>query len=177
MIAKTNTKTPVTVPPKLKKFIDVALKEVGTVEGPRDNETKYGKFTGMNFQPWCGSFVMWVAKQAGVKLPGSMVYTPAGAESFKKVGRWFDARKADPEPGDVVFFDFPDDGVNRISHVGICIKNNGDGTIQTVEGNTSGPKGDQRNGGMVLQKRRAYERNKKHSLSVDIVGWGKPIFK
>ncbi len=58
-------------------LIEVAKKEVGTIEGPKDNETKYGKFTKANFQPWCGSFVMWCANQAGVKVPNT-VYTPAG---------------------------------------------------------------------------------------------------
>lgn len=162
---------------KIAKFIEIAKAEIGTVEGPKDNETKYGKFTKANFQPWCGSFVMWCANQAGVKLPGSTVYTPAGADAFKKFNRWFDARKDDPQPGDIIYFDFPDDGVDRISHVGICIKNNGDGTIETVEGNTSGPKGDQRNGGMVLQKTRAYEKNNKKKLEVAIVGWGRPNFE
>jgi hypothetical protein len=60
---------------KIAKFIEIAKAEIGTVEGPKDNETKYGKFTKANFQPWCGSFVMWCANQAGVKLPGSTVYT------------------------------------------------------------------------------------------------------
>lgn len=159
---------------KIAKFIEVAKAEIGTIEGPKDNETKYGKFTKKNFQPWCGSFVMWCANQAGVKIP-DVTYTPAGAESFRKLGTLFDNRKDDPKPGDVVFFDFPDDGVDRISHVGICIKNNGNGTIETIEGNTSGPKGDQRNGGMVLQKTRGYEKGK-HKYSIDIVCWGRPDF-
>ena len=34
-------------------FIDVAKSQLGVVEGPNDNETKYGAFTNMNFQPWC----------------------------------------------------------------------------------------------------------------------------
>lgn len=156
-------------------LIEIAKKEIGTVEGPRDNETKYGKFTGVNFQPWCGSFVMWCANQAGIKIPNT-VSTVAGADAFKKMGRWFDARNDDPVPGDIVYFDFPEDGVNRISHVGICIKNNGDGTIETIEGNTSGPKGDQRNGGMVLRKTRAYEKKNGKKLINAIVGWGRPNY-
>jgi len=30
-------------------LVEVALKEVGTIEGPKDNETKYGAFTKANF--------------------------------------------------------------------------------------------------------------------------------
>lgn len=158
------------------KLIEVATKEIGTIEGPRDNETKYGAFTKVNFQPWCGSFVNWCGHQAGVKIPNT-VYTPAGADAFKKMGRWFDARNDDPQPGDIVYFDFPEDGVNRISHVGIVVKNNGDGTITTIEGNTAGSsKGDQRNGGMVAKKIRAYEKNNKAKLINAVVGWGRPEF-
>ena len=35
----------------VEKLLEVAEKEVGTVEGPKDNETKYGKFTKVDFQP------------------------------------------------------------------------------------------------------------------------------
>ena len=158
-------------------LIEVAKKEVGTIEGPKDNETKYGKFTKANFQPWCGSFVMWCANQAGVKVPNT-VYTPAGEAAFKKMNRWADARNDDPTHGDIIYFDFPEDGVNRTSHVGICIKNNGDGTIQCIEGNTAGSsKGDQRNGGMVCEKTRAYVKDNKKKLINGIVGWGRPVYK
>ena len=158
-------------------LIEVAKKEVGTIEGQKDNETKYGKFTKANFQPWCGSFVMWCANQAGVKVPNT-VYTPAGEAAFKKMNRWADARNDDPTPGDIIYFDFPEDGVNRTSHVGICIKNNGDGTIQCIEGNTAGSsKGDQRNGGMVCEKTRAYVKDNKKKLINGIVGWGRPNYK
>ena len=153
-------------------LIEVARKEVGTVEGPRDNETKYGKFTGTNFLPWCGAFVMWCANKAGVKLP-SVVGTLAGAQQFKKQKRWH----ATPERGDLAFFDFPHDGIDRISHVGIVVKDNGDGTCVTIEGNTAGTtRGNQRNGGMVAKKTRAYKKNKK-GVPVTIVGFGRPKYK
>ena len=161
-------------------LVEVALAEVGTIEGPKDNETKYGKFTKANFQPWCGSFVMWCANEAGVKVPNT-VFTPAGADAFKKTKSWFEGGDSQPQPGDVVYFDFPADGVDRISHVGIVVKDNGDGTVTCVEGNTSSDKkGDQRNGGEVCLKIRAYKkknRNKlKPNLPVAIVGFGRPKF-
>jgi hypothetical protein len=99
------------------------------------------------------------------------------ADWCKKNERWSDARNDDPTPGDWIYFDFPDDGVNRISHVGLCIKNNGDGTIQVIEGNTSGTaKGDQRNGGMCVEKTRAYVKNNKKKLINAVVGWGRPVY-
>jgi len=159
-------------------IIEVAKKEIGTIEGPKDNETKYGKWTGANFQPWCQSFVSWCAFTSGLdpkKYPKT-ASTVAASDWFKKNDRWADARNDDPTPGDWIFFDFPDDGVNRISHVGLCIKNNGDGTIQVIEGNTSGTaKGDQRNGGMCVEKTRAYVKNKKGLLNA-VVGWGRPVY-
>jgi hypothetical protein len=158
-------------------IIEVAKKEVGTIEGPKDNETKYGAWIKVNFQPWCQSFVSWSAFTAGVKSFPKSASTVAASDWFKKAERWSDARNDDPQAGDWIYFDFPDDGVNRISHVGLCIKNNGDGTIQVIEGNTSGTaKGDQRNGGMCVEKTRAYVKNNKKKLVNAVVGWGRPVY-
>ena len=158
------------------RLIEVALAEVGYIEGPKDNETKYGKFTKADFQPWCGSFVNWCANEAGVKIPNT-VYTPGGAAAFKKAGSWIDGDVADPEPGDIAYFDFPSDGVDRISHVGIVVEDNGDGTVWCVEGNTTGEgkKGSQRNGGECCRKLRAFKKNKK-GIMISIVGFGRPKF-
>ncbi len=163
------------------KLIEVAQAEVGTVEGPKDNETKYGKFTKANFLPWCGSFVMWCADQAGVKVP-NCVSTLVGAQAFQKNKTWYEGEDIRPFAGDIVFFDFPGDGVDRISHVGIVVKDNGDGTITCIEGNTAADKkGDQRNGGEVCLKIRAYQKKNrsklKPNLPVAIVGFGRPKFK
>ena len=161
------------------RLIQIAKSQVGYIEGPKDNETKYGKWTGANFLPWCQSFVSWCAFTAGLdpkKYPKSAA-TIAASDWFKKNDRWADARNDDPTPGDWIYFDFPEDGVNRISHVGLCIKNNGDGTIQVIEGNTSGTaKGDQRNGGMCVEKTRAYVKNNKKKLINAVVGWGRPVY-
>jgi hypothetical protein len=163
------------------EFVAVALKEVGTIEGPKDNETKYGAFTKANFLPWCGSFVMWCANQVGLKIP-NCVSTQAGAKAFLDRGLWQAAEEATPLPGDIVFFDFPGDGIDRISHVGIVVKDNGNGTITCVEGNTSpDKKGNQRNGGECCLKIRAYKKKNGSKLvksqPVAIVGFGKPKFK
>ena len=162
---------------QLQKFLEVAKTELGYIEGPQDNETKYQKAK----QAWCGAFVNWCAKQAGVKIP-NCTYTPAGATAFMDKNAWTLAQAADPQPGDIVFFDFPGDALDRISHVGIVISNNGNGTVTTIEGNTSpDKKGDQRNGGEVCQKIRAFKKKNRGkvqpSLPVFIVGFGRPKFK
>lgn len=151
-------------------LLEVIGKEIGTVEGPKDNETKYGAFTKANFLPWCGSFIMWTANASGIKVPNT-VYTPAGVAAFKKNGKWVPVKGNKPKPGWVVYFDFP--GGRDIDHVGWVIKDNGDGTALCAEGNTSpdGKKGSQSNGGEACFKLRAYGPNKK-GLPVHIAGYG-----
>lgn len=162
-------------------FIEVAKGELGVIEGPKDNETKYGAFTKANFLPWCGSFVNWCANEVALKIP-NCVSTVAGATAFMKKGQWELADVAIPLPGDICFMDFPNDGVDRISHVGIVVKDNGDGTVTVIEGNTApDKKGNQRNGGQVCLKIRAYKKKNgsklRKSQAVTIVGFGKPVFK
>jgi len=165
-----------------KDFTEVAKTELGIVEGPKENETKYGAFTKANFLPWCGSFVMWCANEVGLKIP-NCVSTVVGAKAFEKKGQWeLASDTATPLPGDIAFFDFPNDGVDRISHVGIVVKDNGDGTVTCIEGNTApDKKGDQRNGGQVCLKVRAFKKKNgsklRRSQAVTVVGFGKPVFK
>jgi hypothetical protein len=164
------------------KFIAIARAELGVIEGPKDNQTKYGAFTKANFLPWCGSFVNWCANEVGLKIP-NCVSTVAGAKAFEKKGHWeLASNTAMPLPGDICFMDFPNDGLDRISHVGIVVKDNGDGTVTCIEGNTApDKKGDQRNGGQVCEKVRAFKKKNgsklRKSQAVTVVGFGKPVFK
>jgi hypothetical protein len=98
-------------------------------------------------------------------------------QHLRRLDAWIDGDVADPDAGDIAYFDFPSDGVDRISHVGIVIKDNGDGTVWCIEGNTSpDDKGSQRNGGQVSKKLRAYKKNPK-KVMISIVGFGRPKFK
>ncbi|MCO5995895.1 CHAP domain-containing protein [Actinoallomurus rhizosphaericola] len=82
---------------------------------------------------WCDMFVTWVGAQAGVKGIGGDAFTPAHARWFERQGRW----GTTPKPGAVVFFSWNGGkDIGSIEHVGLVIKDNHDGTIQTVEGNT-----------------------------------------
>lgn len=158
---------------KAEEFVKIAQAELGTAEGPKNNETKYGKFTKHDFQPWCGSFIMWCAAQAGYRKMPNVVYTPAGAEAFKGKGAWTNSETATPKPGDIAFFSFTGKG---IEHVGIVVKDNGDGTVTCIEGNglPDTKKGNQANGGEVVQKIRGYKNLNKKKLPVWIVGFGRP---
>lgn len=146
------------------RLIEVAAAEVGTIE-EGDNLTKYGKFMKADGLPWCGSFVNWCAAEAGVKIH-SVVSTAVGAHKFKEINRWSNI----PQLGSLAFMDFPHDGVDRISHIGIVVGLIDDKTCLTIEGNTSGT-GNQRNGGMVMVKVRSFAKGK------EVVGFGIPKFK
>jgi len=155
-------------------LVTIATKEIGTIE-TGNNHTKYGVFTKHDGLPWCGSFVMWCAAQIKQPIP-NVVYTPAGVAAFQGIGLWANAATAKPKPGDIVFFDFVEGGA-PVEHVGIVVKDNGDGTVTTIEGNTSPEHktaGSQANGGEVAQRIRAYRKDNKRKLTAFIVGFGTP---
>jgi len=146
----------------LDAVLDIARAEIGYIETPV-NRTKYGAWYGMNGSPWCGMFVSWVFAQAGLKhiLPDcNQAYTPIFANGFKKQHRWGTI----PKVGAIVFFDFPD-SKDRIQHVGIVDTILSDGSLKTIEGNTSIRSDD--NGGMVKYRHR----------SRYIVGYGYPDYE
>ena len=144
------------------RMLEVARAEVGTVEGPKNNQTKYGHFTQRDFLPWCGSFLMWCGHEAGVTIP-DVVSTIDGAAHFKANGRWYNS----PMVGDLVFFAW--DNPNVIQHVGLVIRV-ATNQIVTVEGNTS-PSGSQSNGGQVMLKSRPM------GARSGIAGYGRPVYK
>ena len=157
----------------LKKVLDLANKEVGYKEKPV-NLTKYGewadknKFTSfkLNGNPWCYTFVSWVLMFSGCKEP-FYAYVPAGYDYYRKTGKLFKT----PLPGDLIFFDFNNDGIPE--HIGFCesLNLNKKGqivSINTIEGNTSsGVSGSQDNGDGVFKRVR--------NLSL-IKGFGRPDY-
>lgn len=148
--------------------LKLARLDIGLTESPpNSNKTKFGKWYGADGQPWCAMAVSYWFFHAGLPLPittsKGFAYTPYGASWFKRNGRW----TTKPQPGHVVFFDFPGDGVNRISHVGIVESVNSNGSVVCIEGNTSrGTSGSQRDGGGVYRRTR----------STGIVGYGIPDY-
>jgi type 1 fimbria pilin len=121
---------------------------------------------------------MWCANEVKLKIP-NVVWTPGGVAGFQGTGKWSNAATAKPKPGDIVFFDFVKGGA-PVEHVGIVLKDNGDGTITTIEGNTSPEhktKGSQANGGQVAERIRAYRKDNKRKLTAYVVGFGTPVFK
>jgi surface antigen len=146
-------------------ILATARSQLGTCEKPPgSNMTPYGAAYGGNGQAWCAKFVWWVFRQSHAsQLIPKAAYTPAFADWFRTHHQW----GTTPRPGAVVFFDFPNDGVNRISHVGIVEAVNKDGTIQTIEGNTTcGNAGSQREGDGVWRRTRR----------TGIAGYGYPAY-
>ncbi|MEU6998331.1 CHAP domain-containing protein [Nonomuraea sp. NPDC046570] len=83
---------------------------------------------------WCSMFVSWVGEHTGARPQvGWDAYTVTHAKWFKNNNRWGTQAK----PGAVVFFAW-DGGksISSIQHVGFVQKDNGNGTITTIEGNT-----------------------------------------
>lgn len=148
--------------------ISRAISTLGYKESPAgSNQSRFGSWYGANYQPWCASWVSWVFYHAGLPLPATtpkgFAYCPYGVKWFKDKGRFH----SQPKVGDVIFFDFGrKDGVS--DHVGIVEKVNSDGSVTTIEGNTSSTEsGSQSNGGCVARRIR--------SLSV-VQGFGRPNY-
>jgi hypothetical protein len=92
--------------------------------------------------PWCAMFVSWVGEKAGARASvGWDAYTVTYADWFKDNKRWGTVAK----PGSVVFYDWNGaKTTSAIDHVGLVKKDNGDGTITTIEGNTGNGKVEER---------------------------------
>lgn len=149
------------------RVLEVERSQLGIVESPpNSNHTKYGMAYGLDRVAWCAIFQWWAFREAGEEhLIPKTAYTPAIAAWFRARGQW----STTPRIGSLVLFDFPGDGVARISHVGIVEGINPNGTLVTIEGNTSaGTSGSQRDGGGVFRRTR--------SPSGGIVGYGHPAY-
>jgi hypothetical protein len=153
-----------------KEALDLASSFIGYTEGPRNNQTIFGSYTGYQFQAWCGSFVKYVLDQTGTTGEPSPVYTPAGVIGYRSAGRWL-GRNQQAEPGDIVFYDFqrgPGLNARDTDHVGILERVDADGIVWVIEGNTSRTgSGSQSDGGGVW--RRARHR-------ADVFGYGRPAY-
>lgn len=109
-------------------IVQVALTQVGYQEGS-NNYTKYGVFHNNANAQWCGYFVSWCARQAGIPtsiLPRAGLANPSawGLSTFTSSQRI-------PQPGDLFF-----KNLSSNTHMGIVYYVDGN-TVYTIEGNTS----------------------------------------
>lgn len=136
------------------KIIEIGLQEIGQTEQPAgSNKTKYGKWFGLDGQPWCGMFVSYLYHHAGKPL-GNIGYLKgfAGCQTAVKYFREKGMITDKPEPGDIVFFDW--NGDQRHEHCGIFVRHLDAQRFETIEGNTS--IANQSNGGQVMKRVRSY---------------------
>lgn len=90
---------------------------------------------------WCATYVSAMAQEAGLT---SIVFPECGCERmlklYSKAGRWMENDAYVPQPGDIIFYDWADNGVgdNRgySDHVGIVVSVT-NGKIKLIEGNAS----------------------------------------
>lgn len=128
--------------------------EEGTKYG-RWYAEKHGPYFGSSGVPFCAMGVSWVLDQAGITPPGgAFAYVPAGINAASAKNRLL-ADVEDAQAGDLVCFDWDDDGIS--DHVGIVEFNAGN-YLQTIEFNTSpGNGGSQGNGGGVYRRTRDWD--------------------
>ena len=134
-----------------KEILAVALAELGYTESPAgSNRTKYGKWFGLDGQPWCMMFVQWCFRQAGGQdlLPALTASCGALMRAAQAKGCWVTGGY---QPGDVVIYDFPGNNV-KTDHCGIVEQLSGGG-IMAIEGNTGS--GNDADGGQVQRRVRS----------------------
>jgi len=122
-------------------------------EGP-NNQTLFGKWYGLDNNPWCMMFVMWCMSAGKAK---DLVTRTAGCEAMEAwaVKNNMTVPVDKVEAGDILLFDFHKEG--KAVHVGFALGPVDKNThlINTVEGNTcKDGAGSQSNGDGVYYKHR-----------------------
>ena len=115
---------------------------------------------------WCDAFVSYCAAHSdnmkAVCPAGGRAYTVWHAQDFQKRGQWHTGTQdnvAKARPGDIVFFDWAgSNSIGKIDHVGIVVRAHANGTVDTIEGNTSNA---------CLRRTRSH---------TDIAGYGRPKY-
>ncbi len=114
---------------------DSALVAVALSQIENEGGLKYCEWYGYPYRvEWCAIFVSWCADQCGYLdtgvLPKMMGVRPY-VNWFMERGQW-QGRDYEPSPGDIIFFDWENDGL--ADHVGI-VERVENGVIYSVEGN------------------------------------------
>lgn len=114
----------------VRAVVRTARSQLGVRERP-NNRTRYGRWYGLDGQPWCAMFVSWVFTKAGHPLPGrGFAGVRAGAEAFRRRGQLHRT----PRVGDIWLHRGP---TWQQDHTGIVVAVHPDGSFTTVEGNSS----------------------------------------
>lgn len=144
----------------IEQVLNLCANDVGYLEG-KNNNTKFGKWYGLNYNPWCAMAASKMFYDAGIIKSVAARNKPKGYASCDEWLKYL-ARNGQLVPvgqaraGDIVFYQFDDDAAP--DHVGI-VKSNSPRLrqLKAYEGNTSsGKKGSQANGVGFYLRRRGY---------------------
>lgn len=163
-------------PPSSKENLEVFLSKALAYQGHRAQANMvsgFGEKVGYGSNPWSGSFIDVVAREAGLttrNVPAT-VYTPAALAEFVKRNTLYQR----PQRGDIAFFAFSGEGSRSMfdmPHVGIVTETSrftATGMFQVLEAQTSTglPRGNQDPTGVYLRVRSAQ----------DVIGFGRPDFR
>lgn len=112
-----------------------AIVQVALTQEGNGGDTYWSWYGFTKREEWCACFVSWCADQCGY-IEGGVIpkfsLCSAGMEWFESRGQFMDSSYV-PASGDLVFFDWGNDG--SVDHVGI-VESVVDGTVYTVEGNS-----------------------------------------
>ena len=112
-----------------------AIVQVALTQEGNGGDTYWSWYGFSKREEWCACFVSWCADQCGY-IEGGVIpkfsLCSAGMEWFESRGQFMDGSYV-PASGDLVFFDWGNDG--SVDHVGI-VESVVDGTVYTVEGNS-----------------------------------------
>lgn len=134
-----------------KQVLGAAASEIGYTENPAGSNRQ--KFAGESGTPngvsWCAEFVSAIFKRC--KVPAPMTASVAVMEEYFRDNNRFDGL---PRTGDIVTYDWEDGGITT-DHIGFVESVNANGSLVTIEGNTSpDDNGSQTNGGGVYRRHR-----------------------
>lgn len=131
-------------------ILSIAAGEIGTTEHPSgSNKNKYGKAYGWDGVSWCVMFVWWCFHQLEAdKIFGTKTAScSALATYYKSIKRWV---SSGIKRGDLVIMTW--NSARTPQHIGIVESVNANGSLVTIEGNTSTTSND--NGGAVMRRTR-----------------------
>jgi hypothetical protein len=132
-----------------------AIDWLGYKESPQNsNNTSFGSWYGVNYQPWCAIFVTYCYEVEAGGSPSFVrgthyAYVPYIVSDAHGNRNGFSVTN-DPKPGDLVCFDWEND--NTFDHIGLFESWQDADNFSAIEGNTS--TSNDSNGGQVMRRTR-----------------------
>lgn len=127
------------------RMVALARRELGVSETSTNDSSRIREFrtategAESSPGPWCAYFVSWLAKQAGAPIGAGgngTGYVPTLEAWGRQQDRFTAQGEGRPRPGDIVIFDWQGGG-GTADHTGIVEHVDADGTVHTIEGNSS----------------------------------------